>query len=120
MLPNTQVTFATPLVVHIENRSAVSCKVMLAVNELLHLSRWRRTPQETKAVLGVYLKPYGGRWELIAKEAFVGMTRSRFVREREFLLSGPGPWLVKVARVTPDSATHRLRNATYVESITTS
>lgn len=47
-----------------------------------------------------------------------GKTRSRYQRSIKLQLPAPGPWDIRVTRITPDSTTAALQNASYFESYT--
>lgn len=106
-----EVKAATPLVRLIDDVTATAVRVTVSTAALLSIDASGNT-NPTAVSLAVDIKPAVGAWVEVGRIDINGKTRSRYQKARRFALAGAGPWQVRVRRITPDSTTQNLQNAT--------
>ncbi|WP_144372636.1 TipJ family phage tail tip protein [Vogesella urethralis] len=112
-----EVKAATPLVRLIDDVTATAVRVTVSTAALLSIDASGNT-NPTAVSLAVDIKPAVGAWVEVGRIDINGKTRSRYQKARRFALAGTGPWQVRVRRITPDSTTQNLQNATSWDSFT--
>lgn len=60
----------------------------------------------------------GGGYQTVVVDTVIGKSTSKYERRYRVDLPGDGPWDIRVSRLTPDSTTVALQNATFWESYT--
>lgn len=60
----------------------------------------------------------GGGYQTVVVDTVIGKSTSKYERRYRVDLTGEGPWDIRVSRITPDSTTVALQNATFWESYT--
>jgi predicted phage tail protein len=74
------------------------------------------------AEITIHVQNNGGGYvlqDLLGKGIFTGKCTSMYERDFRINLPSPGPWDIKVSRLTADSASAKLNNKTYWQSYTT-
>lgn len=113
----TQVYNSTPVTTAIDNVAANAVVVTLAVGTLSSTSNTTGDISGTSVEMVVDYQPQNSGWIRAIDAVFTGKTSSRYERSYRFPLTGTGPWNVRVSRVTPDSTSSLLNNATYVDAV---
>lgn len=73
----------------------------------------------TSVQLAVDINNNGGGWQQALLDTLSGKTTSKYQRAWRVPLPAPGPWDVRVRRITPDGTQANLQNKTYWDSVTT-
>lgn len=66
-----------------------------------------------------YLPTGMSTWIPAIDMTITGKTRSKYERSSRFELTGTGPWVVRMRRITADSTTSNLVNNTFLDAVTT-
>ncbi|WP_047244121.1 phage tail protein [Chromobacterium subtsugae] len=101
----------------IDNLDATAVRVTVSVRGLLAVNDDGDT-NPTAVTMAVDLREPGGVWQQARQIDIAGKTRSKYQRSVRVDLPPGGPWQVRVRRVTPDSTTQKLINATEWDSYT--
>lgn len=72
----------------------------------------------TSVTLAVDVNNAGGGWQQVLQDTISGKTTSRYQRSYRVPLPAPGPWDIRVRRITPDSTNSALQNKTWWDSYT--
>lgn len=112
-----EVKQATPLVRQIDDLDADSVRVTVSVPSLREVNDQGDT-NPTGVELAVDIKPAIGSFVEVGRMVISGKQRSKYQRAKRFALTGTGPWQVRVRRITADSASQNLQNATAWDSYT--
>ncbi|MBP4052009.1 DUF1983 domain-containing protein [Chromobacterium violaceum] len=101
----------------IDDPEATAVRVTVSVRGLMEMTEEGDTNPSTVEMLVDLRKP-GGAWRLGRNITIQGKTRSKYQRAVRIELPEPGPWEVRVRRLSGDSTTQRLINATEWDSFT--
>lgn len=112
------VTVAAPVVRSISNPNANAVRVTVSVPQLTEQNVTNGDLTGASAVLSVELQTAGGGYVGLGNIEIIGKTTSRYQRTFLVQLSGSGPWDIRLQRLTADSLTVALQNATYWDSYT--
>lgn len=106
-----------PIVRQIDDVSADAVRVTVSVPALRSANSQGDTGP-TSVELAVDIKPAIGVFAEVGRIVISGKSRSKYQRAKRFALTGVGPWQVRVRRITPDSTSQNLQNATAFDSYT--
>src|SRR4051812_39098857 len=106
------VTQAAPLTRTISNANANYAIVTIGVNALIQQDPSTGDTHGTSVSLAIDLQSNGGGFVQVSQEDFVGKTISHYQRSTRFALTGSPPWDIRVRRLTADSTSGALINAT--------
>ncbi len=102
---------------NIDNLDAAAIRVTVSVRGLMSISDDGDT-NPSRVDLAVDVCQPGGAWQQVRNIGIEGKTRSHYQRSVRVDLPGRGPWQVRVRRLTPDSTSQKLINATAWDSYT--
>lgn len=108
---------ATPLVRQIDDLDADAVRVTVSVSSLRAVNDQGDT-NPTSVEMAVDIKPAIGSYVEVGRILISGKARSKYQRARRFALTGSGPWQVRLRRLTADSTSQNLQNATAWDSFT--
>ena len=114
----TQVTFAAPVVRTITNPNINAVSVMIGIPQLTEQNTSNGDLLGSQVLVYIDVQTAGGGWVLAASDLFTGKTTTRYQRSFRIPLSGSGPWDVRVRRMTADSTSVALQNATWFDAYT--
>lgn len=107
------------LVRHIDNLEANAVRVTVSVSGLFQVDANSNDTNPARVEMAVDLKPADGIWAEQKQIVIQGKCRGKYQRAVRVPLAGKGPWQLRVRRLTPDSTTQNLVNATGWDSFTT-
>lgn len=107
------------LVRHIDNLEANAVRVTVSVSGLFQVDANSNDTNPARVEMAVDLKPADGIWAEQKQIVIQGKCRGKYQRAVRIPLVGKGPWQLRVRRLTPDSTTQNLVNATGWDSFTT-
>ncbi|WP_374556595.1 host specificity protein J [Aquitalea pelogenes] len=107
------------LVRHIDNLEANAVRVTVSVSGLFQVDANSNDTNPARVEMAVDLKPADGIWAEQKQIVIQGKCRGKYQRAVRVPLAGKGPWQLRVRRLTPDSITQNLVNATGWDSFTT-
>ncbi|OHX20517.1 TipJ family phage tail tip protein [Chromobacterium sphagni] len=112
-----EVTAGDGIVRNIDNLDATAVRVTVSVRGLLSINDDGDT-KPSSVDMAVDIRQPGGLWQQTRSIHIEGKTRSKYQRSVRIDLPERGPWQVRVRRLTPDSTTQKLINATEWDSYT--
>lgn len=112
------VTAALPVVRSISNANANAVRVTVSVPQLSDQNIENGDVRGTSVTLAIEVQTAGGGYVQKVYDTISGKTTSRYQRAYRIELAGVGPWDIRLSRVTADSTTQTLQNATYWDSYT--
>jgi predicted phage tail protein len=114
----TEVKASTPVVRSISNTNLSAVRITISVPRLTYQDPSTGDLTGTWVVIAVDIDNNGAGWQEVMHDTISGKTTSRYQRSCRIDLPAPGPWQVRVRRVTPDSTTANLQAQTYWDSYT--
>lgn len=102
----------------IDDLDADAVRVTVSVPALVAADASNGDTNPTSVQMGIDLKPAIGSWQQVKTVHINGKTRSKYQRSVRIPLTGDGPWQLRVRRITADSSTQNLQNATVWDSYT--
>ena len=115
---SVEVTAALPVVRSVGNPNANAVRVTISIPQLTLQNTSNGDITGTSVQIAIDLQNNGGGFVEQLQDTISGKTTSRYQRAYRVELPGSGPWDIRVRRVTPDSTTANLQNATYWASYT--
>lgn len=112
------VVYATPVVRSISNPNANAVRVTVSVPQLSLQNAENGDLGGTSVAIAIDVQTGGGGYVQKVSDTISGKTTSRYQRAYRIELTGVGPWDVRVRRLTADSTSATLNNATYWDSYT--
>lgn len=112
------VKYATPVVRSIANANANALRVTVSVPTLSLQNSENGDLGGTSVAIAIDLQTAGGGYVEQISDTISGKTTSKYQRAYRIGLTGTGPWDVRVRRLTADSTSQTLQNATYWDSYT--
>ena len=97
------VTQATPVVRSISNAAVDTVRVTIEVPRLTRQDTGNGDLYGSAFEWAIDLQSNGGGFVQVLTDRVDGKTLSRYTRSKEFALSGPPPWDIRVRRITPDA-----------------
>jgi len=113
-----EVKATAPATRQIDDLDADAVRVTVSVPALVEANASNGDTNPTSVQMGIDLKPAIGSWQQIKTVHINGKTRSKYQRSVRIPLTGAGPWQLRVRRITADSGTQNLQNATAWDSYT--
>ncbi|HXF66197.1 MAG TPA: phage tail protein, partial [Burkholderiales bacterium] len=114
----TEVKAATPVVRSVSNTNLSAVRVTVSVPQLTYQDPSTGDISGTSVELAIDLQNAGGGWQEVRRDTISGKTTSRYQRSYRIELPAPGPWDIRVRRITPDSTQSNLQNKTFWDSYT--
>lgn len=114
----TEIKASAPVVRSISNTSISAVRVTVSVPGLTYQNPSTGDLTGTSVELAIDINNNSGGWQEVKRDTISGKTTSRYQRSYRIDLPAPGPWQIRVRRLTPDSTTSNLRNQTYWDSYT--
>lgn len=116
---NTAVTAANgPITRTITDLDVERCRVIIAHTALQATNQSNGDITGTSVSYRISVSANGGPYVTVAEPTVSGKSNSEFQRAYEFDLNGIGPWGIRVTRLTADSSSAYLQNATLWQSYT--
>lgn len=109
---------AAPVVRSISNANANAVRVTVSVPQLSAQNTSNGDLGGTSVSIAIDVQTAGGGYVNKITDTISGKTTSRYQRAYRIDLTGSGPWDVRVRRLTPDSTSSALNNATNWDSYT--
>ena len=109
---------AAPVVRSISNANANAVRVTVSVPQLSQSNTSNGDLGGTSVSIAIDVQTAGGGYVEKISDTISGKTTSRYQRAYRIELTGAGPWDVRVRRLTADSGSSALNNATYWDSYT--
>jgi len=109
---------AVPVVRSISNANANAVRVTVSVPALSLQNSDNGDLSGTSVAIAIDVQTAGGGYVERIADTISGKTTSRYQRAYRIDLTGTGPWDVRVRRLTADSVSTTLNNATYWDSYT--
>lgn len=114
----TEVKASAPVVRSIANQNLSAVRVTVSVPQLSYHNPSNGDISGTSVAIAIDIDNAGGGWQTVRDDTISGKTMSRYQRSYRIDLPAPGPWQVRVRRVTPDSTRSNLQNKTFWDSYT--
>lgn len=109
---------AVPVVRSISNPNSNAVRVTVSVPALSQQNAQNGDLGGTSVSIAIDVQTAGGGYVQKVVDTISGKTTSRYQRAYRIELTGTGPWDVRVRRLTADSTSATLNNATYWDSYT--
>lgn len=110
-----EVRFVQPALMQVTNVDADAFAVTVAVGAMTEQSVKTGDVSGSSVTLKVEYQPQNSSWIPAGEITITGKTRSRYQETHRYGLTGTGPWTVRVSRLTADSTTQTINNATFVD-----
>lgn len=112
------VKYGVPVVRSVSNANANALRVTVSVPQLTSQNVSNGDISGTAVDIAIDLQTNGGGYVETVLDTISGKTTSRYQRAYRIELTGTGPWDIRVRRITADSTSSVLQNATYWDSYT--
>lgn len=113
-----EVVKLTPVVRTITNPSVDSARVTIMVPALSTLDASNGDLKGASFEYSIELQSNSGGFVEVFRKTISGKTTSTYKYATKFALTGPGPWDIRVTRITDDSTSSAVQNAFYWDSYT--
>lgn len=113
-----EVKQAIPIVRTVSNSDVDAVRIKIRVPALSSQNASNGDINGTSVALAIDVMPSGGSWSEVAQIVISGKTTTAYEAQQRVDLTGAAPWLVRVRRVTADSGSAALQNATVFTSYT--
>lgn len=116
------VKFGQPITQSISDQNTNACRVRIGIPQLHITNTTNGDVTGTEVEIQISVQNNGGGYviqDLQGKGKFKGKCTSMYERDYRIELPSPGPWNIRVTRLTPDSSTGSLSNKTYWQTMTT-
>jgi predicted phage tail protein len=116
-----KLTFSNPYVREFTNPNLDALRFDIRTPALLKTDKKSGNISGSKIQVKFELNINGGGWVEVMNDTIKGKTTGGFTRSYRIDLadsSKPGPWQIRITRVTKDSTTLKLRNDTFIDSYT--
>lgn len=114
----TEVKNVAPVVRAISNPNLSAVRVTVSVPQLSYQDPSTGDLSGTSVEIAIDIDNAGGGFAEVKRDTISGKTMSRYQRSYRIDLPSPGPWQVRVRRITPDSTLANLQNKTFWDSYT--
>jgi predicted phage tail protein len=109
---------ATPIVRTISNTNINAARVTVSVPALTFQDVTTGDLGGTSVAIRIERNNNNAGWQVVREDVISGKTTSRYQRSYRIELPSPGPWQIRVTRLTADSTKSNLQNATWWDSYT--
>ncbi|WP_172599370.1 host specificity protein J [Sulfuritortus calidifontis] len=114
----TEVKNTAPVARAITNPNLSAVRVTVSVPQLSYQNPSNGDLSGTSVEIAIDIDNAGGGWQEVRRDTISGKTMSRYQRSYRIDLPQPGPWQVRVRRITPDSTQANMQNKTFWDSYT--
>lgn len=114
----TEVKNVAPVVRAISNKNLSAVRVTVSVPQLSYQDPSTGNLSGTSVEIAIDINNNGGGWLEVKRDTISGKTMSRYQRSYRIDLPAPGPWQVRVRRISGDSTKANLQNKTFWDSYT--
>ena len=114
----TEVKAVSPVARAIGNQNLSAVRVTVSVPQLSYQNPSNGDLSGTSVEIAIDINNNGGGWAEVKRDTISGKTMSRYQRSYRIDLPAPGPWQVRVRRITGDSTKASLQNKTFWDSYT--
>jgi predicted phage tail protein len=115
---STKITAAASVTRSISNANANALRITVSVPQLSLQNTENGDLGGSSVAIAIDVQTSGGGYVQVLADTISGKTTSRYQRAYRIELSGTGPWDVRLRRLTADSTSTTLQNATYWDSYT--
>jgi predicted phage tail protein len=115
---NTQVLENTPIVRTITDPVYTMARVTMGIPNLSRVDSGNGDTNGTSVRIRIHLQSNGGSYEVVVDDTTSGKTTTKYQKSYLIRLTGDAPWNIKFERMTDDSASSLLQNATFWDSYT--
>lgn len=112
------VKYGVPVVRSISNQNADAVRITVSVPQLTVQDITNGDISGTSVAIAIDIQTDGSGYVEKVNDTISGKTTSRYQRAYRIELDGNGPWDIRVRRLTADSTSSALQNATYWDSYT--
>lgn len=109
---------AAPVVRALSNAALSAVRVTVSVPQLSYQDMSNGGITGTSVAIAIDIDNNGGGWQEVVADTISGKTMSRYQRSYRIDLPSPGPWQLRVRRLTADSTQSNLQNKTFFDSYT--
>lgn len=113
-----EITASTPVVRTLTNINLNACRVTIRVPALTYQHPQTGDLTGSSVQIAIDRQTSGGGWQEVLQDTISGKTTTGYYREYRVPLVSAGPWDIRVRRLTADSTTSNLNNATWWNSYT--
>lgn len=114
----TEVKTTSPIVRAVSNTNLNAVRVTVSVPQLTYQNPNTGDLSGTSVEIAIDVENDGGGFAEVRRDTLSGKTTSRYQRSYRIDLPHPGPWQVRVRRITADSTQSNLQNKTFWDSYT--
>jgi predicted phage tail protein len=114
----TEVKATTPIVRSVTNTNLSAVRVTVSVPQLTYQDPSTGDLGGTSVDIAIDINNNNGGWQQVKADTIRGKTTSRYQRSYRIDLPAPGPWDIRVRRITADSTKTNLQNKTFWDSYT--
>ena len=114
----TEVKASGPVVRAISDQNLSAVRVTVSVPQLSYQDPSTGDLTGTSVSFAIDVNNAGGGWQEVRADTISGKTMSRYQRSHRIDLPAPGPWQIRVRRISPDSTQANIQNRTFVDSYT--
>ena len=111
-----QVTAATSVTRSITNLNDNAVRVSVSIPQLTYLNPTNGDLSGAAVLIAIDLQTNGGGFVQVVSDTISGKTTSTYQRAYRIPLTGTGPWDIRMRRITADSISSNLVNATWFAS----
>ena len=115
---SSEVLYSASVTRSISNINADAVRVTISLPRLTYQNLSNGDLSGTSVALAIDVQTAGGGFVQALSDTISGKTTSRYQRAYRIELPGDGPWDIRVRRLTADSTTSNLANATWWDSYT--
>lgn len=109
---------SVPIVRNIINTDFDRCRITVSIPTLQKVDKENGNTYGTEVQFRIELQNNGGGWAKIGDYTISGKTTSTYQRSYTFNLPKPGPWNIRLSRLTADSESQYLMNDIYWDDFT--
>lgn len=113
-----EVTADTPVARSISGSNISAARVTVSVPQLSYQDPSTGDLSGASVQIAIDVNNAGGGWQEVRTDTISGKTMNRYQRSYRIDLPAPGPWQVRVRRISPDSTQANLQNKTFWDSFT--
>jgi hypothetical protein len=116
---NGKITTTSPIVRNVNNPDVDRVRVTVSVPALQKTNRDSGDTKGTSVKFEVFIESSGGGgYRTMGVQTISGKTNTKYQRALVYTMDGPGPWNIRIVRLTADSTDLALQNDLYWDSYT--
>ena len=118
IIVNTEIKASTPVVRSISNINLSAIRITISIPALAYQNPSNGDLTGSSVEIAIDINNNNGGWLEVKRDTISGKTTSRYQRSYRIDMPTPGPWQIRIRRITDDSTQSNLRNQTYWDSYT--